>query len=115
MDNFFMIYVEGKNMPCKRFETLEEAETEAERLCEKEKSKTQLSPNLSILRKSLFWDTEIHNIDWNKQSKAVINRIFERGNEEEKKEIERFYGKRKVETILNSRKTKPMQLHKLHP
>jgi hypothetical protein len=35
-----MIYVEGKNMPCKRFETLEEAETEAERLCEKEKSKT---------------------------------------------------------------------------
>ena len=34
---------------------------------------------------------------------------------EEKKEIERFYGKRKVETILNSRKTKPMQLHKLHP
>jgi len=40
MDNFFMIYVEGKNMPYKRFETLEEAETEAERLCEKEKSKT---------------------------------------------------------------------------
>ena len=38
MDNFFMIYVEGKNMPYKRFETLEEAE--AERLCEKEKSKT---------------------------------------------------------------------------
>jgi hypothetical protein len=35
-----MIYVEGKNMPYKRFETLEEAEAEAERLCEKEKSKT---------------------------------------------------------------------------
>ena len=31
MDNFFMIYVEGKNMPYKRFETLEEAETEEER------------------------------------------------------------------------------------
>ena len=82
---------------------------------EKEKSKTQLSPNLSILRKSLFWDTEILNIDWNKQSKAVINRVFERGNEEEKKEIERFYGKKKVETVLNAQKTKPMQLHKLHP
>ena len=79
---------------------------------EKEKSKSQILPNLSILRKSLFWDTEIHNIDWNKQSKAVINRIFERGNEEEKKEIERFYGKRKVETVLNAQKTKPMQLHK---
>ena len=33
-----MIYVEGKNMPYKRFETLEEAEKEAERLCKKEKS-----------------------------------------------------------------------------
>ena len=40
MEFFFMIYVEGKNMPYKRFETLEESETEAERLCEKEKSKT---------------------------------------------------------------------------
>lgn len=79
---------------------------------EKEKSKTQLLPNLSILRKSLFWDTDIHQIDWKKQSKAVINRIFERGNDDEKKEIERFYGKRKVETVLNSQKIKPMQLHK---
>jgi hypothetical protein len=35
-----MIYVEGKNMPFKKFETLEEAEREAERLCEKEKSIT---------------------------------------------------------------------------
>ena len=35
MEFFFMIYVEGKNMPYKRFETLEESETEAERICEK--------------------------------------------------------------------------------
>lgn len=35
-----MVYVEGKNMPFKRWETLVEAEAEAERLCEKEKSKT---------------------------------------------------------------------------
>ena len=58
-----------------------------------------------------FWDTEIHNIDWNKQSKAVINRVFERGNEEEKRNWT-LYGKRKVETVLNAQKTKPMQLHK---
>lgn len=77
---------------------------------EREKKKLQILPNLSILRKSLFWDTNIHQIDWNKQYKAVINRIFERGNEEEKKEIERFYGNRKVRTVLNSQKTKPMQL-----
>ncbi|WP_374362360.1 transcriptional regulator [Cloacibacterium sp.] len=77
---------------------------------EREKKKLQILPNLSILRKSLFWDTNINQIDWNKQYKAVINRIFERGNEEEKKEIERFYGNRKVRTVLNSQKTKPMQL-----
>ena len=29
-----MVYVEGKNMPFKRWETLVEAEAEAERLCE---------------------------------------------------------------------------------
>ena len=35
-----MVYVEGKNMPFKRYTSLFEAEEEAERLCEKEKSKT---------------------------------------------------------------------------
>lgn len=40
MEKFYMVYVEGKNMPFKRWETLVEAEAEAERLCEKEKSKT---------------------------------------------------------------------------
>lgn len=34
-----MVYVEGKNMPFKRWETLAEAEAEAERLCEKERAK----------------------------------------------------------------------------
>lgn len=42
MDNFYMIYVEGKNMPYKRYETLQEAEPEAERLCEKERATTYI-------------------------------------------------------------------------
>lgn len=78
----------------------------------KEKEKIQNhSPNLSILRKSLFWDTDINQIDWDKQYQAVIDRIFERGNEDEKKEISRFYGQQKINTALHSKKTKPMQLH----
>lgn len=36
------------------------------------------TPNLSLLRKSLFWDTDINKIDWKKQYKAVIQRVFER-------------------------------------
>ncbi len=42
-------------------------------------------PNLSVLRKILFWDTDINKIDWHKQYKAIIQRILERGNENEKK------------------------------
>lgn len=75
---------------------------------DKEKKLQNLrTPNLSILRKSLFWDTDISKIDWDKQYKAVIKRIFERGNEEEKNEIRRFYGSKKVETVLQSATRKP--------
>ncbi len=81
----------------------------------KEKEKAQNhTPNLSILRNSLFWDTDINQIDWNKQYQAVIHRVFERGNEEEKKEISRFYGQPKINRALHSKKTKPMQLHQIH-
>ena len=65
---------------------------------EEEKQKASLSgtPNLSVIRKSLFWDTDINKINWEKQYKAVIHRVFERGNEEERLEIKRFYGDTKV-------------------
>lgn len=66
---------------------------------EKEKQANH-TPNLTILRKSLFWDTNISRIDWEKQAKAVIERVFERGNMDEKKEITRFYGKGKIERVL---------------
>lgn len=67
-----------------------------------EKSKLkQISPSLSKLRKSLFWDTDINKIDWSKQYRAVIQRIFERGNETERKEIIRFYGQEKIKIALN--------------
>ena len=56
----------------------------------KQKSKEQslIAPNL---RKSLFWDTEFHMIDWDKYKKTVINRVWERGTQEEKEELARFY------------------------
>jgi plasmid maintenance system antidote protein VapI len=48
-------------------------------------------PDLSKLRSVLFWDTDIKKINWEKHKSAVIKRVFERGNEEEKNEITRFY------------------------
>ncbi|MFA9191615.1 helix-turn-helix domain-containing protein [Flavobacterium sp. FZUC8N2.13] len=66
-----------------------------------EKSKTkQNTPDLTLLRKSLFWDTDITKIDWQKQSVAVIKRIFERGNAIEKEEIKRFYKSDTIKKIL---------------
>ena len=39
MDRFYMVFVEGGTVPFKRWEKLQDAEKEAERLCEKEKRK----------------------------------------------------------------------------
>jgi antitoxin HigA-1 len=58
---------------------------------EKAKQHTQ-KPNLRKIRPILFWDTAMDKIDWERQKKAVIKRVFERGNEQEKREITRFYG-----------------------
>jgi addiction module HigA family antidote len=72
-------------------------------------------PDLSLIRRAIFWDTSMDKIDWSKQKKAVIKRVFERGNEQEKKEIIRFYGKEVVDEIINkseSNNNSSMSLHK---
>ena len=72
---------------------------------EQEKKKQNSSkPNLSIIRSILFWDTKMEKIDWQKQKKTIIKRIFERGNEIEKKEITRFYGSETIFKTLNDAK-----------
>ena len=65
-------------------------------------NKNKAAPDFTKLRKVLFWDTDMKKIDWQKQKKAVIKRVFERGNAEEKKEITHYYGSDTVSTILNS-------------
>lgn len=81
---------------------------------EEEKQKASLfnTPNLSIIRKSLFWDTDINKIDWDKQYKAVIQRVFERGNEIEKNEMERFYGKPTISNVLAHNKRQPYTINR---
>ena len=62
----------------------------------------RLHPDFTKLRRVLFWDTKMENIDWEKQKKAVIKRVFERGDEIEKEEIIRFYGQETVNKILKT-------------
>jgi addiction module HigA family antidote len=57
-------------------------------------------PDLSKFRPALFWDTDINQINWERQKKAVIKRVFSRGNEKEKKEISEFYGSETILQIL---------------
>jgi plasmid maintenance system antidote protein VapI len=69
---------------------------------EKQKQSNQ-RPDLTQLRPVLFWDTPIEHIDWQKNKRAVIQRVFERGNKAEKEEIKKFYGKDVVATILHEK------------
>lgn len=70
---------------------------------EQEKKKQLANtPDLSKIRSVLFWDTNIDTINWEKQKNAVIKRVFERGNEYEKKEISRFYGQNTVNEAMTS-------------
>ena len=64
--------------------------------------KNQAKPDMAILKKILFWDTDIDKIDWQRQKRAVIRRIFERGTETEIKEIISFYGEKTVAKTLCS-------------
>ncbi|MBX2956221.1 MAG: plasmid maintenance system antidote protein [Cyclobacteriaceae bacterium] len=71
---------------------------------EKRKRQQNIRPNLSLIRPILFWDTDINKIDWETQRKAVIERIIERGNDQEKEEIRRFYGEDTFQTIAENLK-----------
>ena len=66
---------------------------------ERQKQNALVHPDFSIIRKGLFWDTDINKIDWEQHYKYVIKRVFQRGDDEEKREIFRFYGKEKVKEV----------------
>ena len=63
---------------------------------EKRKLSQNHRPDLTKFRSTIFWDTKIENIDFAAHGRYVINRVFERGNEDEIQEVIRFYG---IETI----------------
>lgn len=70
---------------------------------EKDKRNAADKPDLSILRKILFWDTDFDKINWKSQYKSVILRVLQRGNSDEKNELIRYYGQDLVnKVVLNS-------------
>jgi len=71
---------------------------------EKQKQIQAKSVNISMLdhlKPSLFWDTEFTKIDWIKQYKPVIKRVFDKGNSKDQNQIIQFYGEQTVQRVLS--------------
>lgn len=71
---------------------------------EKKKRALQNKLDLSKLRPVLFWDTDINIINWEKNRTSIVERIFERGNEQELEENIGFYVKNEIEKVLRKLK-----------
>jgi len=71
---------------------------------EKRKQEEHSHPDLSLIRPVIFWDTNIKTIEWQAQKRAVIERVLERGNDQEKKEIKKFYGEATFNAIADELK-----------
>ncbi len=61
-------------------------------------------PNVSVLSKTTFWDTNVDEIDFEKSFKFVISRVLEYGTDEEFNAIVAYYGKSKVKSVADERK-----------
>ena len=53
-------------------------------------------PDRPNFRPVLFWDVDPQKIDWHKNRSFVIQRVFERGEEQEIEEAIRFYGREEI-------------------
>jgi hypothetical protein len=56
------------------------------------------------LNKRIFWDTDFSKIDYNKSWQSVIERVFERGDVEDIRQVRRYYGDDKVIASLTGAK-----------
>ena len=57
-----------------------------------------------ILNKTIFWDVNFGTINYNKDDRFVIERVFDRGDVEDIRQIRRYYGDKKIKEILTTAK-----------
>ncbi|MDE7149469.1 MAG: hypothetical protein K2O01_03540 [Bacteroidales bacterium] len=63
---------------------------------EKRRQNAGLRPDVTKFRPALFWDVAFDRIDWQQNKAFVIQRVFERGDETEIREVLRFYGRDEI-------------------
>ena len=57
-----------------------------------------------LLQKRIFWDVDFDTINYQKNGSWVIERVFERGDVTDIRQIRRFYGDEKVVDSLTKAK-----------
>jgi hypothetical protein len=60
-----------------------------------------------VLQKKIFWDVNFDEIDYGKNARFVIERVFERGDVEDIRQARRYYGDEKIAEILLTAKYLP--------
>jgi hypothetical protein len=54
------------------------------------------------INRRIFWDVNPDNLDYQKSSKFIIERVFERGNVDDVRNIRRFYGDQLIGDTLKA-------------
>ncbi len=62
------------------------------------------SVNKPNLDKRIFWDIRFEELDYEKYANFIIERVFERGDVEDIRQVRRFYGDDKVRFALTNAK-----------
>ncbi len=57
-----------------------------------------------ILAKRIFWDTNFDNLDYDKGYRSIIERVFDRGDINDIRQVRRYYGDDKVIEVLTTAK-----------
>jgi hypothetical protein len=65
------------------------------------------SVNKPTLDKRIFWDIRFEELDYEKYANFIIERVFERGDVEDIRQVRRFYGEEKVGIALLNAKWMP--------
>lgn len=67
------------------------------------KSRREMAnPFIGKIRKSVFWDTQMELIDFEKNKRFVIQRILERGNSNEIEYLIKLYTKEEIKTVISN-------------
>lgn len=57
-----------------------------------------------ILAKRIFWDTNFENLDYDKNYRSIIERVFDWGDIDDIRQVRRYYGDEKVIEALTTAK-----------